>query len=244
MFGGVGNWYYSSLAGLGRKVGSRSWQNLVISPPRDPAIFSQLTYAGASIDSTMGLVSSSWTVPNHPAQGSVCSAGAESEKSLTLTCGNKGKTFTGVAFASYGTPTGSCSEGWAVNPACHANTSMAVVSAACLGKNRCTIPITNGFFGGDPCFDTVKMLAVALSGDCVSGSLYTSNVTVPTGASATVALPATLSPNPTIEEGGLTVWASGAYVPGVPGIVGAALQDDAVVFTVGSGSYKFEVLKS
>ena len=41
--------------------------------------------------------------------------------------------FTGVAFASFGTPTGTCATGLAVNPACNAATSAAVVAAECLG---------------------------------------------------------------------------------------------------------------
>ncbi|XP_071504019.1 D-galactoside-specific lectin-like [Diadema antillarum] len=35
-----------------------------------------------------------------------------------------------------------------------------VVSNACEGKSRCTVPATNSFFGGDPCSGTSKYLAV------------------------------------------------------------------------------------
>ncbi len=39
-----------------------------------------------------------------------------------------------------------------------------MVENACLGKTSCTIPATNTFFGGDPCFDTAKSLAVMAAG--------------------------------------------------------------------------------
>ena len=64
----------------------------------------------------------------------------------------------GIDFASYGTPTGACGS-WKVNASCNANNSMAVVRAACLGKPSCSIPTDTPTFG-DPCYDTVKYLAV------------------------------------------------------------------------------------
>jgi hypothetical protein len=246
VFGGVGSWYYSTLAGLGRAPGSRSWQDLVISPPADPEVLQQLTFAGASIDSTMGLVASSWTTPSPPPKvGDVCGVAGEADKVLTLTCGS-GAAFTGVAFASYGTPTGTCAGGLAVNPACHANTSAAVVAAACVGKSACSIPVTNDAFGGDPCFDVVKTLAVSLAGPGCEVFKYTASATVPVGARAQVHVPVRGSgsgsaASATVTEGGATVWAAGAFVPGVPGVAaGAASADGAqVVFSVGSGSYAF-----
>lgn len=60
MYGGAGSWYYSTLAGLRRRSGSRSWRDLIIAPP-GPGTLSNLTWANASIDTPMGLVSSSWS---------------------------------------------------------------------------------------------------------------------------------------------------------------------------------------
>ncbi len=244
MFGGVGSWYYSTLAGLGRAVGSRSWQDLVIRPPSAPAVLQQLNFAAASIDSTMGLVESSWAVASPPpAVGDVCAVAEEAAKTLTLTCAS-GKAFTGVAFASFGTPVGSCSSGLAVNPACNANTSAALVAAACVGKSTCTLGVSDAAFGGDPCYDTAKVLAVALTGECrVFG--YSARATVPTGARAEVHVP--LGPTPAaavVTEGGVRVWAAGAFVPGVPGVTGGQLSADGseVILAVGSGSYAFEAM--
>lgn len=77
-------------------------------------------------------------------------------------------TFTGVVFASYGTPIGSCTTTTNLNadPACHAPDSVAKVRAACVGKRTCVLPSTNAFFGKDPCVGKVKRLVVKLVGDC------------------------------------------------------------------------------
>ena len=62
LFGVTGGWYFSALAGLGRAPGSRSWTRLAIAPP-DGAVLANLTWAAASIDTPMGLASSSWVGP-------------------------------------------------------------------------------------------------------------------------------------------------------------------------------------
>lgn len=60
MYGSTGSWYYSTLAGLQRAPGSRSWRNLIIAPPA-AGLFSNLTWVNASIETPMGLVGSSWS---------------------------------------------------------------------------------------------------------------------------------------------------------------------------------------
>ena len=50
---------YTTLAGLRRAPGSRSWRELVISPPA-PGTLTNLSWANASIDTPMGVVGSSW----------------------------------------------------------------------------------------------------------------------------------------------------------------------------------------
>ena len=59
-FGGSGSWYYTTLAGLQRVAGSRSWKNLVIAPPHNAGMLAQLSWANASIDTPMGTVQSAW----------------------------------------------------------------------------------------------------------------------------------------------------------------------------------------
>ncbi|KAK3038361.1 hypothetical protein RJ639_031457 [Escallonia herrerae] len=69
-----------------------------------------------------------------------------------------GHTISSIKFASYGTPQGSCQKFSRGN--CHAPNSLSVVSRACLGKNSCSIRISNSVFGGDSCPGIVKTLAV------------------------------------------------------------------------------------
>ena len=67
--GGSGSWYYSTLAGLRRAPGSRSWKELIIAPPA-PGTISDLTWANASIDTPMGVVGSAWRFDNTTDSGS------------------------------------------------------------------------------------------------------------------------------------------------------------------------------
>jgi hypothetical protein len=44
-----------------------------------------------------------------------------------------------------------------------------------------------------------------------------------------------------IREGSAVVWQAGAFVPGTPGVSGAAASGGVVEFSVGSGAYNFVV---
>ena len=83
-----------------------------------------------------------------------------------------GATVSGVAFASFGTPTGTCAGGFA-RGACHAPSSLAVLQAACLGQNACEVTADASVFGGDPCYGTLKRLdaQVTCSGGGGGGSV-------------------------------------------------------------------------
>ena len=226
-FGGGGSWYFTHVAGLGRARGSRGWSTLEIAPvPVTPA----LTWASASVSTPIGFASSSWTA----APAGICGYGAENAN-IDMTC--TGGVFSSVVFASFGTPSGSCPN-YTASPACNSPNSVAVVTAACVGKASCTIPATNAAFGGDPCVNTVKALAVVLAGNCKVPTL-TQNVIIPANAGATIAVPTGGPPtaSTTIVEGATTVWANGAFVPGTPGVTAGVATPTGVVFTVGSGSY-------
>ncbi|HEY0108484.1 MAG TPA: hypothetical protein VGB67_02585, partial [Fibrella sp.] len=71
-----------------------------------------------------------------------------------------GTHFVEVDFASYGTPSGSCSA-FAIGT-CHASTSQAVAQTYLLGNNAATVPATNAVFT-DPCVGTGKRLYVQAS---------------------------------------------------------------------------------
>jgi hypothetical protein len=77
----------------------------------------------------------------------------------TLSCPS-GQIIGAIAFASYGTPTGSCPD--FSSSSCHASSSKSTVESACLNKESCTVGANNGVFG-DPCVGTYKKLAVAYS---------------------------------------------------------------------------------
>ncbi|EDQ88445.1 uncharacterized protein MONBRDRAFT_8914 [Monosiga brevicollis MX1] len=62
--------------------------------------------------------------------------------------------------------TGSC--GNYTKGTCDANTTVQVVEGLCIGKASCTIPANDAVFG-DPCYDTVKYLAVQAAG-CTSAT--------------------------------------------------------------------------
>ena len=70
-----------------------------------------------------------------------------------------------IQFASYGTPSGSCGS-WAVNASCNEANTTAVVRAACVGKQACTVQAGPPNFD-DPCYNVVKVLDVQAT--CSSG---------------------------------------------------------------------------
>ena len=74
MYGGSGSWYYSTLAGLQRAPGSRSWKELVIAPPYSKGMLEQLTWVNASIDTPMGMVRSCWSSSTTPLTTSTATA--------------------------------------------------------------------------------------------------------------------------------------------------------------------------
>lgn len=242
MFGASGSHYYTNIAGLGRAPSSRSWSSLIIAPAHDAILLAQLTFANAAIDTPMGMAAASWASDAGAAYAGAACGSAPESGAVTLTC--EGGQFDEVLFASYGTPTGNCATGFTVNDSCNANTSTAIVSAHCIGKATCTIPVSTAEFGGkDPCLNVVKTLAVAVRGQNCAATRYTLSTTIPVNGVASVIVPTVISPaTATITESGTPVWRAGAYVPGQTGITGAtAGADNTVTFTVGSGTYTFAV---
>ncbi|KAJ6877823.1 beta-galactosidase 16 [Populus alba x Populus x berolinensis] len=77
---------------------------------------------------------------------------------VLLACPSKSK-ISRISFASYGTPLGNCRNSMAVGT-CHSQNSKAVVEEACLGKMKCSIPVSVRQFSGDPCPAKAKSLMV------------------------------------------------------------------------------------
>ncbi|XP_020534473.1 beta-galactosidase 9 isoform X3 [Jatropha curcas] len=76
---------------------------------------------------------------------------------MQLQC-QEGYVISSIEFASYGTPRGGCQKFSRGN--CHSPNSLSVVSKACLGRNKCSVSISNAVFDSDPCRGIVKTLAV------------------------------------------------------------------------------------
>ena len=198
----------------------------------------------------------SWALST-PTSGSCGAAWEASEPAIAYVNLSCTTLITGVAFASFGTPTGSCETGW-VAGGCNANTSVATVTAACVGKSACSVPVTDTVFG-DPCPGVKKELAVSLTcsgGPAPPTQRLTLDVTVPIGATAVVALPLLLGltpPNVTVMEGGAVVWAHGSFVQGgavgvlAGGVLPGPLDEGsspipAIGFRVqGGGRYSFDI---
>ena len=85
---------------------------------------------------------------------------------LQLKCDSAGATVSAIEFASFGSPSGTCPS-FVADAACNATSSVAVVTAACIGKHACSVDVSNDAFGGDPCPGTSKELAVVAR--CSSG---------------------------------------------------------------------------
>lgn len=140
------------------------------------------------------------TPPQPPQPSAPCLGGAATEcgssptgactasRQLCITCKAGTGTITGITFASWGTPTGTCAAGFQYAPACNDTRTYAIAAAACLGKTACCItpsafcphqPRLNGagpgvraptsdprcpFAGKDPCLGKSKRLAVKAVG--------------------------------------------------------------------------------
>ncbi|CAK8578479.1 unnamed protein product [Lathyrus sativus] len=76
---------------------------------------------------------------------------------MQLRC-RDGHVISSIAFASFGTPKGSCQSFSRGN--CHAPSSTSIVSKACVGKRSCSIKISSAVFGDEPCEDVAKTLSV------------------------------------------------------------------------------------
>ncbi|XP_031473527.1 beta-galactosidase 5-like [Nymphaea colorata] len=70
----------------------------------------------------------------------------------------EGQTITAIKFASFGTPLGSCGDFQL--GACHAPDSHSILEKSCIGQQRCSVAVSNTEFGGDPCPNILKRVAV------------------------------------------------------------------------------------
>lgn len=115
-----------------------------------------------------------------------------------------GEVISSIDFANFGTPTGSCGAGFTVDPKCSSNHSVAVVTAACMGKGSCKVPASCEEFDEEKtgksafCWDIQKSLAVQVSCKKQSTAAAASTITATSETpSATAASPKTSTSNTT-----------------------------------------------
>jgi hypothetical protein len=123
----------------------QAWATLAQLGARKVRFVPWLTYGAVGVGALMP-----------PSVGHVCGpqnwggSGGQRGDPVTLSCGLSGGAIESIDFASFGTPKGACG-GYAVNAACHAANSTAVVAALCVGEAACTVPTAAGGPFGTPC---------------------------------------------------------------------------------------------
>jgi hypothetical protein len=126
-----------------------------------------------------------------------------------------GRTFTNVAYASYGTPSGAY--GSYVAGDCHEANTRAILLPLVVGQDSVTISADNGVFG-DPCGGTYKWLAVSLTLSAPSGVTTT---TAPAASPAVTTTPPALDivvvAPPTSAVPGTTVPVGQSQIPSITG---------------------------
>ena len=242
-FGAQSGWYFEHLAGLKQAHASKNWHTIIVDPYVNATLFN-LTSIAASVETYKGAAAARWS--SDVGAGGTCAANVAENSNAMLKCSGGG-TIARVVFASYGTPTGSCGSFKASS--CNSNNSARVVSEACVGKASCSVPASNGEFGYDPCVDVLKHLDVQVECSDQATGYFEVEATVPSGSTGMVFLRRSeemvADGNPPIakwvvQEGGKTVWKEMMFSNGDDGVVaGEAVGDDALMFTVQSGSYSF-----
>jgi hypothetical protein len=99
-----------------------------------PLQLSQLSAMSQRLDVWTAALESNFSVA--PEGPSTCSMTPDNDMAL-FSCGPGGGVITGVPWASYGQPTGSCAAGFVANPDCDATSSSAVLAGLCVGRPNC-----------------------------------------------------------------------------------------------------------
>jgi len=234
MFGSVGSWLYKALLGF-----SPNGATIGVGPEFSVVNVNNIASAYGQTRTPFGTVEVEWFI----ASSSSCAIANEQE-TATVACP------AGVIAsvnAYYGTPTGSCSSGFKAG-SCNSTNAYADVEKACMGKSSCSIPVSNEYFGGDPCLNVPKHFSITVM--CSSASpnpTFSLRVTVPVGQNNTlvnIPIVPNLKQSPQnirISEGASVIWSNSRYTPGAPGVYGASLNptNQGITLTVGSGNYKF-----
>ena len=122
-----------------------------------PLSLASLANASQRLSLYEGLLDSNFTLS--PPPPATCSLTPDNFVA-TFSCGDApGALITGVPFASYGQPTGSCAAGFAPSPRCASANASAVLAALCVGRAQCSVLVNWQAGFGDPCPGKAKELA-------------------------------------------------------------------------------------
>jgi len=250
MFGSVGGWFYKSFLGLYPASSNRTkfselgdgtgFNYFFVGPDASIVNVYNTTSASGSTTTPNGMLEVAWHVAG---AGSTCGMGDEGSV-VTFACGpnNPIKDFT---FVSYGTPIGSCQSGFKKG-SCDLASAAALVAKTCVGKTSCQIPVSNDFFGQDPCFGTRKNFDAAMVCTTTPQMYFELTIVIPFGSTAAVNVPIVPSIHQTkanieISEGGKVVWQNQKYIPGAPGISSGMFnaQGTGVTVVASAGKYTF-----
>jgi hypothetical protein len=205
MQGGVGAWLFTDVAGIAQAAGSAGYASLVLWPRATthpnltaaagsyqsirgtvavdwaaaPAAFALRATVPANAAAEVRLPFPAGAAPaalvaTEGPSGAPCAAEAPENTSVRFACAG-GARITGVAFASFGSPLGTCGGGFKVG-ACNAANSSAVVASACVGQAECTFGANVTLFG-DPCFGTKKWFSGAVTCSGVASNVIFANGT-------------------------------------------------------------------
>jgi len=243
MFGSIGAWFYSYLAGI--NIGSPT----VIAPPA-LGVNIPISRVSAKIDTPNGIVESSWSsqggkqcvqISNARLSGALTARTLSNSPCLidetVLNCGVEGR----KSFIEKIQIGKTCE-----NTAIFNSKAVREVLEACIGQQSC-------------CFNKKKVMSLYRANEdnsfsdydslfvqmgCSTPASFSLNVTIPVGSTSVVRVP--VMPNSSkfvITEGKTVIWKNG-FVPGDPGVQGASRNGDnkSIDVQVGSGSYVFNVV--
>ncbi|KAF6174297.1 hypothetical protein GIB67_040790 [Kingdonia uniflora] len=93
------------------------------------------------------------------AVGTACGKAYEGN-TLELSCNSGGQTISDIKFASFGDPQGTCTS--FKKGSCESENSLAIIQQACIGKESCSIDVSEKTFGSSNCSNGVNKLAVEI----------------------------------------------------------------------------------
>nr|GMC83460.1 beta-galactosidase 15-like [Ipomoea batatas] len=89
--------------------------------------------------------------------GTIC-ANVQEGKTLELSCQGGGRKISKINFASFGEPKGSC--GSFETSHCDATNALPVIQSACVGKEKCTVHVSDALFPTTTCKSKMRRLAI------------------------------------------------------------------------------------